>query len=106
MRRWESFCTVLVLAVVIGRITDRTTGQPLPGVTVSLNGVRTTSGADGTYRLTGVKPGHGVLSISSHDVPVQHFAVTVGTATSRQDLRACSVTLDYSCGAPALPGGG
>ena len=88
----------LALAVVVGTITDRTTGQPLTGVTVAAGAVHTTSRADGTYRLGGVKPGRMTLTFSSDDVPPQHLTITVGTTPSRADLRACSTTLDYNCG--------
>lgn len=90
----------LVLAVLVGEITDRTTGQPLAGVGISLGTARATSHADGSHRLTGVKPGRATLTVESPDVPPQHFTVTVGNATSRADLRACSTTLDYNCGPP------
>lgn len=88
----------LVLAVLIGTISDRTTGQPLSGVHVSLGTAHATSRDDGSYRLTGVKPGPATLTVSSDDVPPQHFPVTVGPATSRADVRVCSTTLDYNCG--------
>ena len=88
----------LALAVLIGTISDRTTGQPLSGVVDTLGAVHATSHADGSYRLPGVKPGQATLTVSSDDVPPQHFPVTVGTTTSRADLRVCSTTLDYNCG--------
>jgi Carboxypeptidase regulatory-like domain len=87
-------------AVLIGTVSDRTTSQPLPGVTVSAGAVHATSRADGTFRLTGLKPGRATLSVSSDDVPPQQFPVTVGNTTSHVDLRVCSTTLDYNCGPP------
>jgi Carboxypeptidase regulatory-like domain len=96
-----SLVAALALAVLAGTISDRTTGQPMPGVTVTLGAVHATSKADGSYRLAGVKPGHATLTVSSDDVPPQHLPVTIGTAaTSRADLRVCSTTLDYNCGIP------
>ena len=88
----------LLFAILIGSITDRTTGQPLAGVEVTLGSARATSRADGSYRLTGVKPGAATLTVSSDDVPPQHMSVTVGTTTTRANVRACSTTLDYNCG--------
>ena len=87
-------------AVLIGTLSDRTTGQPLPGVVVSLGTAHATSHADGSFRLNGVKPGRAPLTVSSDDVPPQNIPVTVGTATSRVSLRVCSTTLDYNCGPP------
>ena len=87
-----------LFAVLIGTISDRTTGQPLPDVKVSLGAAHTVSRADGSYRLTGVKPGHGMLTVTSDDVPPQRIPVTIGTPSSRADLRVCSTTLDYNCG--------
>jgi hypothetical protein len=96
--------STLLLAVLVGHITDRTTGQPLPGVEVLLTGkqsAHTFTKADGTYRLPSVKPGRYLVTLSSDDVPTQLFHVTVGTGSQQTaDLVACSVTLDYSCGQP------
>ncbi len=89
-----------LFAVLLGTIADRTTSQPLPGVSVSLGAAHAVSRSDGTFRLGGVKPGHATLSVSSDDVPPQRFPVTVGSTTSHVDLRVCSTTLDYNCGAP------
>jgi hypothetical protein len=89
-----------MLAVLLGSVADRTTGQPLPGVHVSLGTAHTTSRADGSFRLSGLKPGRATLSVSSDDVPPQRFPVTIGPATTRADLRVCSTTLDYNCGPP------
>jgi hypothetical protein len=89
-----------MLAVLIGTVSDRTTGQPLPGVGVALGAVHATSHADGSFRLNGVKPGRATLTVSSDDVPPQNIPVTVGTATSHVALRVCSTTLDYNCGPP------
>jgi hypothetical protein len=88
------------LAVLIGNLTDRTTGQPLAGIGVSLGAAHATSHADGSFRLTGVKPGGATLTVSSDDVPPQRFSVTVAKTTSHVNLRVCSITLDYSCGLP------
>ena len=89
-----------MLAVLLGTISDRTTGQPLPGVHVALGAVHATSRSDGSFRLNGVKPGPATLTLMSDDVPPQHVSVTVGSATSRADVRVCSTTLDYNCGPP------
>jgi protocatechuate 3,4-dioxygenase beta subunit len=100
MRTHSSLLASLALAVLLGTITDRTTGQPLSGVLVTVGSVHATSHDDGSYKLSGVAPGRLTLSVSSDDVPPQHFRVTVGSSTTRADLRVCSTTLDYNCGVP------
>jgi Carboxypeptidase regulatory-like domain len=100
MQARSSLVAVWALAVLVGNLGDRTTGQPLSGVVVTLGNVHATSHADGSFRLTGVKPGRATLSVSSDDVPPQQFPVTVGNTTTRVNLRVCSTTLDYNCGPP------
>jgi hypothetical protein len=92
-----SLVAVWALAVLVGNLGDRTTGQPLAGVAVTLGNAHATSHADGSFRLTGVKPGRATLSVSSDDVPPQQFPVTVGPTTTHVNLRVCSTTLDYNC---------
>ena len=98
MQLRASFLTTVAFAIVVGTVTDRTTGQPMPNVTVAVGAVRATSKPDGTYRLAGVKPGRATITASSNDAPPQQFPVTVGNATTHLDLHVCSVTLDYNCG--------
>jgi cytochrome c556 len=82
----------LLAALLIGIVSDRTTGQPLPGVTVSIGAIHAVTRADGSFKLAGVKAGRATLNAESDDVPPQHFPVTVGKASSRADLRVCSTT--------------
>jgi hypothetical protein len=98
MQMPASLVAVLTLAVIAGTVSDRTTGQPMPYVTVAVGDVHATSRPDGTYRLAGVKPGHATVTASSNDAPPQRFPVVIGPATTHLDLTICSVTLDYSCG--------
>lgn len=100
MHARSSLIGVWALAVLVGNLGDRTTGQPLAGVAVMLGNAHATSHADGSFRLTGLKPGRATLSVSSDDVPPQRFPVTVGTTTTHINLRVCSTTLDYNCGPP------
>lgn len=88
----------LLLVILVGTVTDRTTGQPLPGVHLSSGSAHAISRADGGYRLSGLKSGRVTVSVESDDVPPQSFTVMAGAATSRADLRVCSTTLDYNCG--------
>jgi hypothetical protein len=94
----------LTLAVLVGHVTDATTGQPLANVTIAAGSARTTTDKHGAYRLTGLKPGQYTLSASSKDVPPQHRSVVVKqSAQTTLDLVLCSTTLDYNC-AGAGPG--
>ena len=95
----------VALAVLVGHVTDKTTGQPLPNVTISVASHHTTTDAHGAYRLTGLTPGRHTLSASSDDVPPQQRNVVVkqGDSQTTLDLVLCSTTLDYGC-ASAGPG--
>ncbi len=95
-----ALAATLLVAVLAGTITDKTTGQPLAGVVVTVASSHATTHADGTYRLSHVKPGPATVSVSSDDVPPQHFSVTIGSATTHANLTVCSTTLDYNCGPP------
>ncbi len=98
----------LALAMLTGHVLDRTTGQGLAHVRVTAGSAHATTDRSGSFTLRGLKAGPLAVTLESDDVPVQHFTVTVRGATEH-DFRACSTTLDYSCGAPALPnapGGG
>ena len=92
--------SALVLAVVVGRVTDQTTGQPLPNVTIAVGSLRAKTDARGAYKLTGVEPGRYTLTASSDDVPPQHrsFEVKTNAAQTVVNLVLCSTTLDYGCG--------
>lgn len=98
-RRLLAQSAALVVAVLAGHVTDATTGQPLPNVTISIGSHHTTSDAHGAYRLTGLAPGHYTLKASSDDVPPQKRDVMVKqSAQTTLDLVLCSTTLDYGCG--------
>lgn len=89
----------LALAVLVGHVTDATTGQPLPNVTIAIGSHHTTTDAHGAYKLTGLTPGSYTLSASSDDVPPQkRSAVVKSSAQTVLDLVLCSTTLDYGCG--------
>ena len=71
----------LLLTLVLGQFTDRTTGQPLHGVHVELVRGTTTrravSGEDGRFTLRGIRPGSYTLHYFSEDVPPKSLTVTV-----------------------------
>jgi hypothetical protein len=97
-------CVALAVTLLSGQIVDRTTGQPLAGVDVSVAGsakiAPARTGDAGRYTLRGLRPGRYTLNVSSDDVPPQTFAVVVGSRpTQRFNIIACSTTLDYSCAA-------
>lgn len=95
-----SKAVVVALPVLIGHVTDATTGQPLPNVTIAIGTHRATTDARGAYKLTGLTPGRYTLSASSDDVPPQKRSVVVKqqSAPTVLDLVLCSTTLDYGCG--------
>jgi hypothetical protein len=86
----------LALAVLLGHVTDRTTGQALPGIAVSAGKAHAKTDANGNFRLAGLKPGSLTVTLTSDDVPPQDFPVSVGAKTHR-DFTVCSITLDYHC---------
>ncbi|MBV8638405.1 MAG: DUF2012 domain-containing protein [Candidatus Eremiobacteraeota bacterium] len=98
-----------VFAVLSGTITDKTTGQPLQGVTVTATAgahtLRTKTDAEGHFVLSHVNDGDYALHLSSRDVPAQTVHVRVHGASTHVTLKACSTTLDYSCGAGDSSGG-
>ena len=98
-RRLLVHSAALALAVLAGHVTDATTGQPLPNVTIAIGSHHATSDAHGAYRLTGLAPGRYTLKASSDDVPPQKRDVVVkAAAQTTLDLVLCSTTLDYGCG--------
>ncbi len=103
----RAWARALVIAVIIGQIVDKTTGQPLTDVAVSAEAAAKVpaarSNAEGRYTLRGLAPGRHTLTLSSDDVPAQSFEIVVKTGKPQHvDLTACSTTLDYSCAA-AMP---
>ena len=103
----SNICFALALTLLLGRITDKTTGQPLRGVHVEIaqghKTLRALTGADGRFRLGGVKPGPHMLRYWSDDVPANSTSVDIRGTKAEIGITACSTTLDYSC---AGPGGG
>lgn len=99
-RRLLAPATAFALAVLTGHVTDATTGQPLPNVTIAVGTHHATTDSHGAYKLTGLTPGHYKLSASSDDVPPQKRDVVVKqqSAPTVLDLVLCSTTLDYGCG--------
>ncbi len=93
--------TALALTLLLGQVTDRTTGQPLRGVHVQLRNGRTmlraVTNGDGQFRLAGVRPGARTLRYWSADVPPENFPITVRGTRQNVNITACSTTLDYSC---------
>lgn len=100
----------LALTLLVGHITDRTTGQPLAGVRVTLRAAHKTLAATtdrhGTFRLPDVPAGARTLQYSSDDVPPQSARVHVGGRKQSIAITACSTTLDYSCAGVEGGGGG
>ncbi len=101
---------MVAFAVLTGTIHDKTTGQPLTGVTVTTrqgpNTFTARSDSNGRFTLRGLADGKYTLHLSSHDVPAQDFQVRIEGSQAHVNLRACSTTLDYSCGGGGYPSGG
>lgn len=100
--------TLLAVLVLSGRVLDRTTGQGLPHVVVHAGAASATTDANGRFSIHAVKAGMTDVTLKSDDVPAQHYSIEIGAGTTHHDFRACSTTLDYNCGTPALhdSGGG
>ncbi len=98
------------LAIVTGTLTDKTTGQPLIGVTVTTTAshqrVQAKTDAHGHFSLGNLPSGNYTLRLSSPDVPAQSTPIRVSGPTTTVKLKACSTTLDYNCGNGGSPGGG
>jgi hypothetical protein len=101
MHRFTTLCLAAAFTLLFGQLTDRTTGQPLPGVRIVLTHGHmqrhATTGSNGDFRLDGLRPGRYRLRYSSADVPPQSMKVTIHGTRQELDITACSATLDYSC---------
>ena len=101
-RRRASRAALVAVALLSGRVVDRTTGQPLAGVSVATHGKAVMTGKDGRYVFPALAPGRYTLILQSNDVPTERLTITLKAGANRRDVRACSTTLDYGCGeAPA-----
>lgn len=97
----------LCAAVLLGQVRDRTTGQPLTHVLVEVGGRHATTDGSGRFSLAGLALGKQTVTLSSSDVPPQRFQIVLTQPVTRFDVRACSATLDYSCGGgSSSPGNG
>jgi carboxypeptidase family protein len=105
--RTSSCLAALIFVLLVGQITDQTTGQPLRGVRIDVKQGAATlhavTDANGEFRLSGVRAGVHTLHYASDDVPPRTISVHVSGAKQQVHITACSTTLDYSC---AGPGGG
>jgi len=93
-----------VVVLLTGQITDRTTGQPIVGVTVRVGARAAKSDSAGRYTLRGIPAGHISLTAVSNDVPPEQFPLVVRAGTNRRDFTVCSTTLDFHCGGDVSPG--
>jgi hypothetical protein len=92
----------LLFTLLLGQITDKTTGQPLHGVQVVVAGAgqRLTVRSDGQghFRIANLRPGSYLLTLSSDDVLPTHRSLRVRGKQMSLQIAVCSTTLDYSCG--------
>ena len=84
---------------VTGRITDASTGSPLPGASIQVDGTRLGAGTanDGRFRLTGVGAGTHTLVVRRLGYTPQRRSVTVtagAEATADFELASSAISLD------------
>jgi len=84
---------------ITGEVTDANTGETIPGVNVVLEGTQqgTTTGAEGTFTISGVEPGtHTVVaSFVGYAQATEEVAVTAGEeAQVNFQLQETAVTMD------------
>lgn len=103
--RFRAAAVMFALVLLVGRVTDATTGQPLPNVTIAIGSHHATTDKNGAYRLGGLAPGRYTLTASSDDVPPQRRSLVVKSSSAQTtfNMVLCSTTLDYRCGS-AGPG--
>lgn len=105
--RFGTLAATLAVTILIGQVTDKTTGQPLVGVqitgTLHSSHFAATTNEHGLFHLN-LPPGRYTLHLSSSDVPPQQHDIVVKGKHQSVTLQACSSTLDYSCGQGG-PGG-
>ena len=108
--RSASLAFFAALTILVGTITDKTTGQPLEGVNVTTTAgklqLHALTNGQGRFEFRNIADGSYTLHLSSHDVPPQTMQVRVTGKTTHVKLSACSTTLDYNCSGPDMPGGG
>lgn len=79
---------------IAGRITDARDGSPLAGAVVSVTGTRygTTSGADGSYRITGVPEGNHAVRVRRIGYqPLTKEVTVAGAAQAALDFAMAAV---------------
>lgn len=100
----SNVCIAVAFTLLLGQITDKTTGQPLHGVHLDLSQGSATlhaiSSDDGRFKIRGVKPGTHTLRYWSADVPPRTLSIAIRGAKTQIGITACSTTLDYSCAGP------
>ncbi len=101
--RLLAVCAAIAFVVLVGRITDRTTGQSLSRLTVTLTGpshASTRTGPDGRYRLRRLRPGLYRLVIRGKGVPTVRTQIKLEGREVTKDFVVCNIALDYSCSNP------
>lgn len=105
--RFGTLAAALAVTILVGQVTDKTTGQPLIGVQITGSAhsahFLAKTNRHGMFHLN-LPPGRYTLHLSSADVPPQQREVLVKGKRQSVTLEACSTTLDYSCGQGG-PGG-
>jgi hypothetical protein len=89
-------CVTLMFVCLVAAAAQRPTelyghirnsdNSPARGVVVSIGNLNVTSDNDGNYRLTFVKPGTNVVSLTPARKATRSFRVAVGSAPTQQDF--------------------
>lgn len=77
-----------------GRVVNGATDAPLQGARVALGSASTTTAADGTFTLTGVLVGSGVLSVqlTGYEVATVSVTIVAGSNTLQEDVPMAPTT--------------
>ncbi len=72
--------------VLYGHITNRD-NSPARGVVVGLGNLNVTTDSDGNYRLTFVKPGTNIVSLTPSAKATRSYRVEVASTPTQKDFR-------------------
>lgn len=113
MKKWTIIIAIIATAAIIlagcggggggggatltGTVIDGATDNPLSGVRVALGGANTTTGANGTFTLTGISTGSGVLTAQLTGYEISSVSVTI---TSGSNTLSESVMMAPTSGSP------
>ncbi|MEN6372656.1 MAG: carboxypeptidase regulatory-like domain-containing protein [Armatimonadota bacterium] len=110
MKKWFTIIAIVAAAAVIlagcggggggggntltGKVIDGSTSKALPGVRVALGGSNTTTGSDGSFRLTGLSTGSGTLTaqLTGYEIGSVSVTITSGSNTLSDPIKIALVS--------------